>query len=526
MFAVVGAWSVGTVPPVHVDEGWNASPGDTLFREARFATPLFEGYFGAERHWFGFLPVYPILVGLSLHLFGFGLVQARAASLVLATLALALSWLAGRRLLGPRAALAALALLSLWPVAAPMPFLRTGIPLLDLGRLVRYDVAVPVFGLAALLVLARPLSAGEVPAAKRLVAAGLLVAASSLSHAYGAAWFAGLSVGLLWVLGRRGLRPVGLLGAGFVAGLLPWVLFAVSSIGDFQAQNAGYVGRIELFRPGFYLENLSSEPSRFGPVLAAARSGSPAAVLFALSCAAGFLLLARRAVRAADPGARLLVALNVTFLLSFAALLRPKMFWYLGTVWPLLALVAASFLGAASELKTRRGLPIGTWAATGLLGVGMLQGSFACRRLLREAAETTPYSVVASRLRRAVPPEGRLLLQPHWWLAVGRRAGPTQSLFVPLFLAYPRYTSTPVAPEATFRRYPPELVLLDETTRAFLAEKPGTPEGKAIREGVGEYLAKHRSGVTVVDGGSYGPLEVVRLSPPSAGPLPGKLDGR
>ena len=54
---------------------------------------------------------------------------------------------------------------------------------------------------------------------------------------------------------------VALVGAGFVAGLLPWALFALSSIGDFRAQNAGFAERVQLFRPRFYLENLS--PGRY-----------------------------------------------------------------------------------------------------------------------------------------------------------------------------------------------------------------------------------------------------------------------
>src|SRR5512147_951071 len=84
-------WTTGLVgldrwPKIHEDESWQAAPGYTFWAEGRFGTDLFAGFYGMERHYYGFMPLFSILVGGALHLFGLGLFQARLVPLALITL--------------------------------------------------------------------------------------------------------------------------------------------------------------------------------------------------------------------------------------------------------------------------------------------------------------------------------------------------------------------------------------------------------------------------------------------------------
>jgi hypothetical protein len=524
-FAAAGFVGLDAVPRIHVDEGWTAAPGWTLVSKGRFATDLFEGFFGAETRWYGFLPAYPAVVGLFLRLFGFGLFQARAASLFLASATLLMTYLLGRRLLGPRTGLLAALVLATWPIAAPSAFLRTGIPLADLGRLVRYDVAVGAFGLAALLAIAAPLSSRSLPATGRCLAAGGLAGLAALSHAYGGAWLAILAAASVWAYGRKGFRTWPGYAAGAAIAAAPWIAFVLADPGGAREQNRSYAARVDLFRPGFYVENLLAEPGRFRPLLEAVRGGSPAAILFAAAAGAGLLLLAHRALSREDRGARLVVAAAGILGAGFALLLRPKMFWYLGTVWPVAALAAAAALSALVDRRRPRPLRLLVWAA---VAVATAQGFLSFARLAREASATEPYSAIAATLRQRVPADGRLLLQPHWWLALGRRPGPTRSLFVPILLAHPAYARPVIPVEETLRLQPPDLLLLDDETRLYLREeRPADDPGREIRRGLSAYFSSHRTASEIVlDDPAWGRLDLVHLDPLAGetDPAPGGRD--
>src|SRR5262245_54649973 len=79
-FVGVGRYGLGTYPIVHEDEPWIAAPGYGFWTSGAFATDLFRGLYGSERHFYGFMPLFSLLSGGFLRLFGLGLFQVRLAS--------------------------------------------------------------------------------------------------------------------------------------------------------------------------------------------------------------------------------------------------------------------------------------------------------------------------------------------------------------------------------------------------------------------------------------------------------------
>ncbi|MGH2536249.1 MAG: glycosyltransferase family 39 protein, partial [Candidatus Promineifilaceae bacterium] len=174
-----------TVPPVYEDEPWQASTGWKLATEGVFGSDLFRGYYGMERHYYGYMPLHPLLLAAVFRLAGLGLFQARLEAVILTTFTLALTYALGRRLAGRAAAGLAVGLLLLARTGAHTPSQYTGIVLVDVARIARYDAAVPVFGLLSLHAL---WTAGERRGAAWYGLAGLLAALAGLSHLYGLFW--------------------------------------------------------------------------------------------------------------------------------------------------------------------------------------------------------------------------------------------------------------------------------------------------------------------------------------------------
>ncbi|NJN95703.1 MAG: glycosyltransferase family 39 protein [Anaerolineales bacterium] len=284
-FWAVGLTNLDRFPKIHEDESWQAAPGYTFWAEGRFGTDLFAGFYGMEQHYFGFMPLFPLLVGGALHLFGLGLFQARLVPLALILLTLALTHRLGTRLFSPWYGTLTVAILATWRIAGPFPHLPSGIPLADVARIVRYDSAVPVFGLGALLLLVHKLKSdrrpatGDRPNAPRtthhashcFLGVGFLVGLAALSHVYGAFWLPALLLAMLWLRGGHSVKPAVITLIGFGLALIPWLLFVVSGWSGFVQQNRNYADRFGLLDSRFYLINLLNEVERYDPILNGAK---------------------------------------------------------------------------------------------------------------------------------------------------------------------------------------------------------------------------------------------------------------
>jgi len=497
---------LGRAPKVYEDEPVIAAPGYMLVTTGVFGNPLQRGFFGSERHCYEFMPLFPILDGASMRLFGTGLFAVRIVALGLAAGVLLLTHRIASRILSAAHGATAVALLVLAPVMSPVEHLRTGIPMVDLARLARYDVAVSLFGLAALFVLAPVLEEGAAPGAGRLFAVGILTGAATLSHLYGVFWLPALLLAILATRGQRVLRRACVVsGAGFLLALLPWILFVASGWSDFLAQNRHYGERFDLLDSRFYASNLRGEIARYGLILAAA-TRHLAPVLFAASGLAGVVLLVRRS-RSGDRASRALLVIPGLIGLLFALLLQSKNVMYLATLWPLFALVASLGLHVAwGHGRLARSFLV----AAGLLVAG--EGIFSLRRFSLEAAVMTPYGDFTSRLSGLVPGGTRVMGMQHWWLGLVRTSPDYVTVPFPGMLR--RYTPEPVRFEEATDALAPRVLLLDEILRGFLrANVRVDSEFHDLAVAMQGWLAVRGVSVGAVEDPTYGRVEVYAIRP-------------
>lgn len=510
LFVGVNAVHLGTLPEAHEDEPWIAEPGYRFVTTGRFASELFRGLAGHEHHAFGFMPLFSIWSGLFLRLFGLGLFQARLAALACGAAALVGTFLLGRRLLSARHGLVAVALLAFAPVAAMAPSRPIGIPLADLARLARYDVAVPALATFALAFLAPVLRGAARRPAPSAALAGFFAGFATLAHVYGAATVgaAALSIALVPRDGRR--RLLAALTGAFLFALLPWLVALASAPADVAAQQAVHASRFDLGSAGFYASNVRHEAERWGPVLRRLASLGPTAWGFALFSAAGLALLVRRAARTRDAAG---VALSSALLgggAAFALFVAPKTFAYAAFFWPFLALAFAVGLLVLVDRVPRLGSALAAAVAlAALVEAGRSYGA------LHEAARrTTPYADVSHRLAKAMPAGVRLLAQHDWWFGLERHVGHYRSILA---------TFGPTdGPDGRRERpfaeavalWPPDYVLIEPRMARFLGSSRAPDAPFAARAAdVRRFLADRASLVEAFDEPPYGGFELYRVDP-------------
>ena len=277
-FLALSLTSLDRFPVAIQDEPWILAPSIKLAMHGIYGSALFAGYYGAGRHDFQAMPAYPLLVAAVFKVIGVGPAQARMVSVLLGALTVALTYLVGRRLVGETAAALAAALLVLWRVTTYGPVFGSGVPLLDLSRIARYDVAVPPLVLLAcgLLVWGLERNSGWLVAAS-----GATVGLAALCQLYGAFWLPVLALLIIWRDGRsaRRSRDLALVLAGFVVTMAPWLAYIGVHWADYMGQMRFYRPHFRFYDPGFYLANLTHEYQRY-PLRLWRGYPSPGAVLF------------------------------------------------------------------------------------------------------------------------------------------------------------------------------------------------------------------------------------------------------
>jgi 4-amino-4-deoxy-L-arabinose transferase-like glycosyltransferase len=516
LFNLVG---LDRMPLVNQDEPWIAEPGLHFWQTGVFASELHRGFFGVERHFLLHAPLYSIGVGGVIALFGPGLYQARLLSLALATATAALTFALGRRLFSPRHGLIAVLVLTVWRVAPGIKAYPSGIPLVDLGRLSRYDIGVPVLTVAACLFVlplmttvrpAPPLTRGAVA---RLLMAGALVGIGVSCHPAALAWAAILWAGLLVTRGwRDGVRPCAWVAAGTLAGLLPYAAWIASGWRDFLLQQEYVADRYDLFNPRFYLENVRQEWRRYGQIGRGLLSLQPGAWLIATSGLVGLLALWRR--RAEDaPGPRVLLAAVIVGAGLFTLGIKPKLYYYLATLWPLLALTAAVGLLALLHASSR----IVRVATVVMVVAACADGLRGWNLVTFRALSVPPYSELCDRLAAQIPPDSRVLALPHYWFGLAPRVRMYRSLFGPMLYVSPNFASRHPPLATLLDAADANVLVLDPPMLAFL-EDARDPTKMAYgfarsASALQAYIATHSQRVVTVDVPSYGRFEIHFLRP-------------
>jgi 4-amino-4-deoxy-L-arabinose transferase-like glycosyltransferase len=492
-------------PTVHEDEPWIAAPGYTLWEEGHFGTELFAGFYGMEQHYYQIPPLFSLLLGGGLHVFGLGLFQARVIPLMCILLTLALTYRLGATLFSGWHGVLAVAVLVGWSIAQPAPRLVSGVPMADVARIARYDAGVPPFALGALVMLVRAINQ---PSRLKFVAIGALTGLAALSHLYGGFWLAAIIVVIVLRFRRRAVEYTGLAVIGFGLVLLPWLLFVASNAEDFINQNRLYAGRFRLSDPQFYIENLSQEWQRYQPVTEALRN-TWGAQLWLVTLVIGVVWLLWR-VRKKDQSAGTLLILPGVMIALFALLLKFKTFTYLATLWPLFALVVAcgwvGLWGAANRRLWRIGI-------AALFCSAMVIGGLRTLRVHQFAQGTTPYRTLTEQIAALLPPDTRLLALQHYWFGLADRTRHYRSLLVPIFKTNPLYVADPIPFAQAVDEIPATVLLLDQPIQDLLADTYDldSPENSLGMQ-ILDYLNSHNAKLLgVIDDPSYGKFYVYQI---------------
>jgi hypothetical protein len=547
-------------PKIHEDEAWQAAPGYTFWAEGRFATDLFAGFYGMEQHYYGFMPLFPILVGGTLHLFGLGLFQARLVPLTLTLLTLALTYRLGAKLFSPWHGLLAIVILTTWRIAGPFAHLVSGIPLADVARIARYDSAVPVFGLGALLLFVHSFNLDRLQIKLTIVNhqlpitnyqlsivngffIGALAGLATLSHVYGAFWLPALLLALLWVKGQQAVKPATAILIGFGLMLLPWLLFVASGWSDFMAQNRNYADRFGLLDVRFYLVNLLNEVERYDPILNGAkqslgawvwliagalsliwllkhslsrsqfRSISHIAWVSGVQTQFGHPILLRNSVSQQNQpiSARILLTPIIVLGSLFTLLLSFKTFSYLATLWPLfaLAIAAGGWHGWQAQTTRRWWRPLLLLIVLTTTSEGVLSQLW----LHHIAQAFTPYQRFTQTIAAQAPPGSRILGLQHYWLGLAETDPNYHSILTPIFFTDSRYVPHPLTFTEAVELRPPQVVLLDQIMLNFLAEteSPQHPHHQ-LGQDIWNYLNMRQARlIGQIDDPTYGRVEIYRL---------------
>ncbi|MGH7551868.1 MAG: ArnT family glycosyltransferase, partial [Longimicrobiales bacterium] len=507
VFVLVSLQDLTVLPIVGEDEPWAASASYKLAQEGVFGSDLFAGHHNAEKRIYFWPPLYYLGVAASFVLFGVGVVQMRLPAVASGLAILLLTYVLGRQIGGARLGLLAAALRLVMRIASGWND-TTGIPLVDLARVSRYDILVPVFGLLALWTFNR---AEDTRRTSQYVATGVLIGLAALSHLYGAFVLPALIV--IQVL-RRGFAVLHERGtwAMSAGALLPWIpVLVYVAIGweDFVAQQQMYADRYRLLDPRFYLSNLRMEIYRYRLLAPRDLSGlwfvrqfGTWVGVFGVPISLGTILASRQRN---EPAFALAVALIVQGLLN-ALLLRSKMYNYIIALWPLAVILLAWLALRSWDAARWRGVRAALAFALFLVAV---EGVLRIAHRHDVARRTTPYDDYTRRVAAHIPSDSRVLGLQHYWL--GLRQFEYRSWLLPIFMV--RDPATSLSLDDALERVRPKVVLVDRHMGGFFegAADPSNPY-HADYVGLQRFLARHEARLdAVVRDSTYGDMRVYRV---------------
>lgn len=479
-------------PPVIQDEPWIAGPAIKFAVHGVYGSDLFAGYYGAAQAYFISMPAYPLLLAASFKLLGIGLVQARLVSVLFGGLTLLATYLVGRRLVGTVPAAGAATLLVFWRVTRWGYVYGSGVPLLDLSRVARYDIAVAPLVLLATGVVVAGI---ERRSSWLFVAGGALVGLATLCQPYGAFWLLAVAPLFFWREGWTGLRGRSpyLFLTGFVLAIIPWLVFIAVHPADYFGQMRFLHSHLLFFDPAFYLHNLESE-YRLYPL--GLFSGGPRAGSLLLLVGLPVALVAM--IRDAW-GTRNIALAAVAFgwlvpQVLFALADSEKMFGHVVALFPFAALVLCwggrrLWQATIEPPSLRRILRIALVAGVAAI---VAEGTGGIIHLRAVAASTTPYTRFESRIDRMLARRTLVLGSPEFQL--GLLAHPYRSFAVPFLLADGDTYSPRLSFEVALKRVNPAAILMERPFVAYLrqASHPNS-SGHEVYMSLERYLRRHHA---------------------------------
>ncbi len=473
LFWALALWNVERFPPLHNDEPWILSPGYQLATRGRYGVDMLAGFANMEAHYLEFMPLFPVLQGIAARGLGLGVFQLRYLPAVLGTLTVALTFRLGRQLFSARVGVWAALLLVSWHWAPGLHrYFGSGIALLDIARLARYDILVAPLGLGA---AAAARLAHRTGRQRYDLLSGLLAGLAGLAHIYGLVWLAIVVVWRWLEPAPRGvqLKRTLLVLSGALVAWLPWLLVITRFWDDFVAQQQALILRpLEVSLWAYWGTSILNEPRRY---LLAPRDPAdylrPGFWLLLAALPLALLWLAREARDAGvSPERRWAARAWLAATLMFPAALTgvpSKNFGYLATVVPLLAVAVAWGLSRLSG-------PRRAWARWALVLI-LVDGAGGAAHLQLRAQQTPSPTAFLEQVRALTPP-GRVVGPATTWLALAERD--YRYNLTAYLWANPVDGAEALSYAAAFDRLAPRVMLVEgPATRPAGAPAPPSTEG-------------------------------------------------
>lgn len=517
--ALLGAWylvatlpHLSDYPMLDVGQMGIVVPAAKLATQGTYGHDLFTGYYRSELRNYAYMPLYPLSVALSFRLFGLGVWQARIVSVAAGLLTVALTALLGWRVFSPEVGVLAGVVLCVVPLGGGSA--SSAIPLLDFARLIRFDLLVPVFVLASSWAFLRGLESsatdGSLAARSwRFAVAGLLAALATLTHAYGAFLLPVLLAVMVWRWGwvtATRPEPYAVL-TGWLAGLMPWVLYVAQDVPAYVGQMAErHAGRFDIWSARFYGTNLLHEYRRYAPWYGGFPEGllrfRPGFWLVLAGVVGGTVVLWRRAQAGGRMADRFLAVALPFIALQMALLINQKRYVYLSIELPFIALLVAVWVVALRQSVPERGRRVAGAVVNVLVVGGVLQGAWGVVAEHRTMSATTPYADVTGAIAAVLRPGSRLLLSETFWLGLAQHQARSVDL------VYLESRRTPI--DSVLARLDPDDVIFE---RFYVDPQSdprgrGTPASEAWWRRFGDDVRLRCPQVRAVDGGSYGVVDV------------------
>jgi 4-amino-4-deoxy-L-arabinose transferase-like glycosyltransferase len=416
-FGTLAAYNLANYRPVTNDEVELMAVSYKLATHGVLGSDLFAGFFGAEQHWLITLPVQHLLQALAFRLFGTGVAEARWVSLVAGvSIVWSVGWLA-YRWYGLGTATISELLLVAWP--SNVTAASNGLPLLGVARAARYDVLAVAFAWLALVLLdatlRRPRRLGG-------LGIGICCGLATLSQFMGAFVLPLVVLNWLWARGRRAFADQTLFWilAGTALVVAPWLAYAAQYPTDLAGQLTVFGGRGDFLRPGFYLENVVSEGSRYGHLL---DPDVGSAWILALGIGPAVAYAAWRSRRRHATGERVVWSSLVTFSGLLLLLDQTKASLYAIVLLPSVCVALASLWTGVLGWTWSRGEQAWLRLAAGALTLGLslvitVDGVRAYHLTFTQARQVSRYLGVGEQIERVLAPGARVLGAERWWWAL------------------------------------------------------------------------------------------------------------
>ena len=481
----VSFWHLEQFPGIHFDEIGIAEPGYQFFTRGVYGSQLYRGFFNQEKIYLEVMPLMSLLEGAFLRVFGVGVAQMRTVPVLAGGVVLILTFFAGRAWaltlaetdqtthMSPEGlGLLAMGILLFWQLAPAGvdEFVGSGIPLIDIARIARYDILVPAFGMGAFFCW---LSARRTKRIFWDVLSGVLTGGAVLSNVYGVFWFVVLAGLFFLSVPKSRTNKVAFLAyttaAGLVVGL--WGIVILLHWTDFLGQIVKHQGRLDLGDWHFYWDSLRQEIHRYHLGVTRGQTYFRTGFwLFALGLPATVVWAIKRQIAHRVHQEAWLWVPAIVFPLAFALLVNEKRYYYLILEFPVFAILLA--WGGYSVYQHA---PKMARLALGLVcGLFVIQGMGAMLNLHSLALAQPSPAPFFAELREIIPPHKRILGQQTYWPALYTED--YQALTLLFIISNPERANL-LSFEDALRQTAPDFVLVDSIFRTWLtAEQPdGTP---------------------------------------------------